>query len=163
MSNEVTIDLTNYKDKTGSRVAPGRYKVIVDDLEQSQARSGNAMIVLWFRVLDGEFSGSTVLDRLVLTENSMFRVVGFMQAVGIPTPKKRLKINLKQFLGKVLEIDVEDGEPYNGRVKSEVRGYMRITGQAAETESVEDPLAGLADDTADEPTPTEIDLDTVEL
>lgn len=163
MSNEVTIDLTNYKDKTGSRVAPGRYKVIVDDLEQSQARSGNAMIVLWFRVLDGEFSGSTVLDRLVLTENSMFRVVGFMQAVGIPTPKKRLKINLKQFLGKVLEIDVEDGEPYNGRVKSEVRGYMRITGQAAETESVEDPLAGLADDTTDEPTQTEIDLDTVEL
>mgnify|MGYP003610583899 CR=1 FL=1 len=163
MSNEVVVDLTNYKDKTGSRVAPGRYKVIVDDLEQSQARSGNAMIVLWFRVLDGEFSGSTVLDRLVLTENSMFRVVGFMQAVGIPTPKKRLKINLKQFLGKVLEIDVEDGEPYNGRVKSEVRGYMRITGQAAETESVEDPLAGLADDTADEPTPTEIDLDTVEL
>ena len=163
MSNEVVVDLTNYKDKTGSRVAPGRYKVIVDDLEQSQARSGNAMIVLWFRVLDGKFSGSTVLDRLVLTENSMFRVVGFMQAVGIPTPKKRLKINLKQFLGKVLEIDVEDGEPYNGRVKSEVRGYMRITGQAAETESVEDPLAGLADDTADEPTPTEIDLDTVEL
>src|SRR5699024_9385696 len=96
---KVTIDLSNYKDRVGSRVAEGTYRVLVEDAEQTEARSGNAMINLFFRIQGGEFDGATIVDRLVLTEKSLFRVVGFMQAIGLPTPKKKLAISLNQFIG----------------------------------------------------------------
>lgn len=164
-SNEITVDLTEFKDRVGSRLAPGRYRVIVDDAETETARSGNEMILLFFRVLDGDFANSTVVDRLVLTPNSLFRVVGFMQAIGLPTPRKRMKINLAQFKGKVLEVDVEDGEPYNGRVKSEVRGYLRSTtatpADLDADESADEPLANIP--TTDDAPSAEMDLEQIEL
>lgn len=143
-----TLDLTNFKDRVGSRVQPGRYRVVIDDTEMDQARSGNQMINVWYRILDdGEFKDQTITDRLVLTEKALFRVVGLMNAIGLPTPKKRLQLNLKQFNGKVLEIEVEDGEPYNGRVKSEVRGYLRASkGKAAQSEDLDLADAGDAEE-----------------
>lgn len=126
MNDKLTIDLTNFKDRVGSRVAPGTYRVIVEDAEQDKSKAGNPMVNIWFKVQGGDFDGATITDRLVLTEKSLFRVVGFMQAIGLPTPKKRLQISLGKFLNQVLEIEVSDGEPYNGRVRSEVRGYARV-------------------------------------
>jgi hypothetical protein len=171
MSDDLTIDLSNYKDKVGSRVLPGRYRVIVEDAEKTKAASGNEMINLWLRIQGGEFDGSTIIDRLVLTENSLFRVVGFMQAIGFPTPKKRISLNLRQFTGKVLDVDIEDGDPYNGRVKSEIRGYFRVAGTAEVEEAVDledmpparsttDVLAGI-DSEAE--SADEVDLDTLDL
>jgi hypothetical protein len=176
MSDDIIIDLSNYKDRVGSRVAPGRYRVQVEDAEQDKSAAGNPMINLWLRVSDGgEFDGQTIVDRLVLTEKSLFRVVGFMQAIGLPTPKKRFKINVRQFIGKVLEVDIEDGDPYNGRVKSEVRGYLRVAkSEQAEPDDLED-LEGLADGAAAESTPApkaepsgvddddEVDLENLDL
>lgn len=127
-AEEVIIDLSNYKDRVGSRVMPGTYRVQVEDAENTESTNKNPMINLWFTILEGEFAGQTVTDRLVLTEKSLFRVVGFMQAIGLPTPKKRIKLNTRQFLGRTLDIEVDDGDPYNGRVRSEVRGYRKIQG-----------------------------------
>lgn len=126
MSTPIILDLSNYKDRVGSRVLPGRYRVVVEDVEADQSKAGNPMINLWFRIEGGEFDGQTLVDRLTITEKALFRVVGFMQAIGLPTPKKRLQINPQKFLGQRLDVDVDDGEPYNGRVKSEVRGYVRV-------------------------------------
>jgi hypothetical protein len=136
--DELIVDLTNYKDRVGNRVVPGRYTVVVEDAENDTAKSGNAMVNLWLRVQGGDFDGATIVDRLVITEKSLFRVVGFMQAIGLPTPKKRLKMNVRGFIGRTLDIDVEDGEPYNGRVKSEVRGYMRTVGGSSSAEEPTD-------------------------
>lgn len=175
MTDNVNIDLSNYKDRVGSRVTPGRYRVFVEDAEPDKAKSGNTMINLWLRIQGGEFEGATIVDRLVLTEKSLFRVVGFMQAIGLPTPKKRLQVNVRSWVGKVLEIDVEDGDPYNGRVKSEVRGYNRIakkdkgdedlpedSGSMAEFETTAESQAErmeAGDNTSDE----EVDLDKLNL
>lgn len=176
MTDEVIVDLTTYKDRVGTRVMPGRYRVLVEDAESDTARSGNPMINLWLRVVGGEFDGATVVDRLVMTEKSLFRVVGFMQAIGMPTPRKRLKINIRSFVGKTLDIDVEDGDPYNGRVKSEVRGYLRI---AKDDAAVSDDLPGDGDLSAFDGTaqadavnkglvestskPEDVDLDSLDL
>lgn len=154
MSDDLIVDLTNYKDRVGNRVVPGRYTVVVEDAENDTAKSGNAMVNLWLRVQGGEFDGATIVDRLVITEKSLFRVVGFMQAIGLPTPKKRLKMNVRGFIGRTLDIDVEDGDPYNGRVKSEVRGYMRIVGGAAAAEATDlDDLDTEAETAAADPAP----------
>jgi hypothetical protein len=156
MSDNVDVDLSNYKDRVGQRVLEGRYRVLVEDAETDTARSGNTMINLWLRIVGGEFDGATIVDRLVLTDKSLFRVVGFMQAIGMATPKKKLRVNVRQFVGKQLDIDVEDGDPYNGRIKSEVRGYFRIEGKGAGTGVSDIPLteeeleAGLDEFKADE-------------
>ncbi|QGZ16787.1 hypothetical protein PBI_DEWDROP_140 [Microbacterium phage Dewdrop] len=126
MSDALVIDLSNYKDRVGARVIPGRYRVIVEDVEADQSKQGNPMVNLWFRIQGGEFDGQTLVDRLTITEKALFRVVGFMNAIGLPTPKKKIQIVPQKFLGQVLEVDVDDGEPYNGRVKSEIRGYIRV-------------------------------------
>lgn len=149
MADDLIVDLTNYKDRVGNRVAPGRYTVVVEDAESDTAKSGNPMVNLWLRVQGGEFDGATIVDRLVLTEKSLFRVVGFMQAIGLPTPRKRFKMNVRSFVGKTLDIDVEDGDPYNGRVKSEVRGYMRIPGAASTAAADLDDLDSITADGAE--------------
>ncbi len=173
MSNEVTIDLSNFKDRVGQRIQPGRYRVVVDDVEQDTAKSGNQMINLWLRVVEGEFSGSVLIDRLVLHQNSLFRVVGFLQAIGVPTPKKKLRMNIQSFLGKVLEVEVDDGEPYNGRVKSEVRAYYRITSaEATDLDTSQDegdeivPAAEVNTElpsTEGDEAPEQVDLDSLSL
>lgn len=140
LTEEVIIDLSNYKDRVGSRVMPGTYRVQVEDAENTESANKNPMINLWFTILEGEFAGQTVTDRLVLTEKSLFRVVGFMQAIGLPTPKRRIKLNTRQFVGRTLDIEVDDGDPYNGRVRSEVRGYRKIAGAAAAKADLPDDL-----------------------
>ena len=150
-AEELIIDLSNYKDRVGARVAPGRYRVQVEDAESAESAAKNPMVNLWFRIVGGDFDGQTIVDRLVLTERSLFRVVGFMQALGLPTPKKRLKLNLNQFVGRTLEIDVEDGEPYNGRVKSEVRGYIKVAKSESANNVIDLDEFGDDEDEAEEP------------
>jgi len=185
-SDEMVIDLTNYKDRVGTRVLPGRYRVQVEDAEPTESANKNPMINLWFRVMGGEFDGATITDRLVLTEKSLFRVVGFMQAIGFPTPRRKLKLNVRQFVGRTLDVEVDDGEPYNGRVRSEVRGYLKIAkaeqadeaGTEDEAEAPEgaeaessDSAEGLSvfkepaaeSEPAAEASTDEVDLDKVEL
>lgn len=186
-ADEVVIDLTGYKDRVGAHVPAGRYTVVVEDAELAKSKQQNQMINLWLRISGGDHDGATIIDRLTLTENAMFRVVAFMQALGIPTPKKRLQVNIRSWTGRALEIDVEDGEPYNGRVKSEVRGYARsaqtTTRKASSTpidEGDDLPPAG-TNGTADNPgvgglaefaprepamaggVPTEVNLDDIDL
>lgn len=130
MADQIVVDLTNYKDRVGARVAPGTYTVVVEDAETAKSKAGNPMIQTWLRIVGGQFDGQTIVDRLTLSENAMFRVVGFMQGIGLPTPKKRLNLSLSNIVGKKLQITVEDGEPYNGRIKSEVRDYIKLEKQA---------------------------------
>jgi hypothetical protein len=141
-TDNVTIDLTNYKDRVGARVSPGKYRVQVEDVEASESSNHNPMVNVWFRIMgDPEFEGQTVVDRLTMTEKSMFRVVNFMQAIGLPTPKKRLEVNIRRWVGQILDIVVDDGEPYLGKIKSEVREYIRVPkDQRPDVGSAEDDL-----------------------
>ena len=149
VNSNIVIDLSNYKDSGNVRIPEGRYRAIVDDVDLDKSRAGNTMIKVWMRVLGGEHDGAVILDRLTLTDKAMFRVVGFMQGIGIKTPKKKLQINLKTFLKRQADIEVVDGEPYNGRIRSEIAQYIRIAQPKAE-ESSEDDLDALEAATEDE-------------
>jgi len=137
----LTIDLTNYKDRRGSRVEPGKYVVVVEDVESNKSNAGNPYLTMWLRVAsEGEHKGDTILDRLVLTEKSLWRVVAFLQAVNVPTPRKRLSIPYRSIIGKRLTVDVEDGDPYNGTVRSRSgatpRPHRRRRRAAARTSTI---------------------------
>lgn len=144
MALNLTIPLSNYKSN-GENVPEGRYSVVIDDLEMTESKTKKPMLNVWFRIVSGEYEDSVLKDRFVLQDTALFRIVMLMQALGMKTPKKDLRIPAERFMGKRLEIDVKDGEPYKGRVKSEVVDYMKAAAPAATAAAGDD-----LDDDADE-------------
>lgn len=158
MSTFLDIDLTGYKDRFGSYITPGRYHVVVDDTEMDRSRAGNPMVNIWLRIVSGadgtptEHDGQTQTDRLTITEKALFRVVGFLTALNGKAPeRKNLRVNPDRWKGRHLLVDIREGDPYNGRRKSEVEGYLRFSGAtgaeaAADLDDVEDtPVTAPAD------------------
>lgn len=165
----MTFDFTNYKDTSTAHVAPGTYHAEVSDFEETTSKAGNAMFVVYLAITEGPHAGQQIIDRLPQTEKAMFRSAAFLQALGVKIAKKKISLNPRSLIGRPVDIVVEDGEPYNGRVKSEVREYLRATKPAkAKAEPEDDPMADEADASAvaDEPAKPELDAtveDAVEL
>lgn len=130
------VDLSNYKERVGSLIDAGRYTFVIEDAELSKSSKGSFMLEVWLRVFGGDFDGRTVTDRFVYLDASgqpskaLFRLVNLMESLGIPTPRKRLELNVRQFIGRQVGADVEDGAPYNGKIRSEVSGYLKLGGTA---------------------------------
>lgn len=140
----VNLPLAKYRDSQSDRIDPGRYTVRVEDADVQESKAGKTMVVTWLKVVDGEFEGATLVDRMTLTEAAMFRIVGFMKAVKLPVPKRDININTDVFIGRLLDVDVADQE-YRDRVNSQVTGYMMSTHapSKAEETDLEDLEAGL--------------------
>ncbi len=152
------IDLRNFKDRRGSRLPEGEYLVRVDDAELVETKAGDPMVNLFYVVVGGACDGSALVDRLVLKDASLWRAVAFLQAVGVPTPKKNLNIPFKLIVGRTLLVTVEDGEPYNGQTKSEIRGYAnaKAGSTAPKAEAPENPDAP-EETAAEEPETVDVD------
>ena len=162
-----TFDFTNYRDTGSARVEPGTYSARVTDFSEKESKAGNVMFEVYLEIVDGPYAGKQIIDRLPQTERAMFRSAAFLQALGVKIAKKKLALNPKSLIGRPVGILVEDGEPYNGRVKSEVREYMRATkpAKAAEPELPEDDEPAKAaepapTDTADD---TDFDVDAIDI
>ena len=130
MSNgKYVVDLSNFKERSSAHLPEGRYTVVVEDVEVTKTKATQNDMINVFMAVHApgtEEHGRTIIDRLVQSEGALFRTVSFLQALGKKTPKKRLSINLDEWIGKRLQIEVEDGEPYNGRVSSEVRSHLPL-------------------------------------
>ena len=136
----LTFDFTNYKDTSSAHVPAGTYRAEVSDFEETTSKAGNAMFVVSLEITSGPHAGQQIIDRLPQTEKAMFRSAAFLQALGVKIANKRISLNPKSLIGRPVDILVEDGEPYNGLVKSEVREYLRAT-KPAKAEPADDPLA----------------------
>jgi len=128
-----TLDLSGYKPMIGDTVPDGKYLVQVDDYELGKSKaSGADMFTVWLRIMEGPYAGSVLIDRLVTNGKGLFKIVGFLNGLGLPTPKKRLSINPDQWMRRKVLIDVSLGEPYRGRpANSQVDGYSRYVADAA--------------------------------
>lgn len=166
---KITLDLSNYRETTSGRVPEGTYKLQVEDVELTKSKAGNDMIVLYLRIAEGDFKGTTLIERLTLSERALFRVVGFMQAINLPTPRKRLSLDTNRFVGKYVMAEVSDSEPYNGRVNSQVNTWMKVAKQ--EEDAADDLADDLEEDTDTEATEKpaaetdtdDLDIDEIEL
>lgn len=163
----LTFDFTNYKDTSTAHVAPGTYRAEVSDFEETTSKAGNAMFVVYLEITEGAHAGQQIIDRLPQTERAMFRSAAFLQALGVKIARKKIALNPKSLIGRPVDIVVEDGEPYNGRVRSEVREYLRATKPAAPKPAA-DPMADEGE--IDEPAPAaepaasaQAEADAVEL
>lgn len=159
-----TFDFTNYRETGSAQVPAGTYHARVKDFDETESKAGNAMFVVYLEITSGPYAGKQIIDRLPQTEKAMFRSAAFLQALGVKIAKKRIALNPKSLIDRPVDILVEDGEPFNGRVKSEVREYLRATKPAAKAE----PAADLPDED-DEPTatspakPAEVEEDTFDV
>ena len=159
----LTFDFTNYKDTSTAHVAPGTYRAEVSDFEETTSKAGNTMFVIYLEITEGAHAGQQIIDRLPQTEKAMFRSAAFLQALGVKIAKKKIALNPRSLIGRPVDIVVEDGEPYNGRVKSEVREYLRATKRAESKPDAADPLADEAEEAPAPAEPAKPELDaTVE-
>ena len=149
-----TFDFTNYRETGSAQVPAGTYHARVNDFEETESKAGNAMFVVYLEIIDGPYTGKQIIDRLPQTEKAMFRSAAFLQALGVKIAKKRIALNPKSLIGRPVDILVEDGEPFNGRVKSEVREYLRATKPAAKAEPAAD-LPDEDDEPVAEPAPAQ--------
>lgn len=160
-----TFDFTNYRETGSAQVPAGTYRARVNDFEETESKAGNAMFVVYLEIIDGPYTGKQIIDRLPQTEKAMFRSAAFLQALGVKIAKKRIALNPKSLIGRPVDILVEDGEPFNGRVRSEVREYLRATKPAAKAEPVAD-LPDEEDEPAVEAAPAktaEVEEDTLDV
>lgn len=126
---ELLLDLSGYKDKNGTYVPDNDYLVVVEDVENDKTgpkskNPGSPMVILYLRVIGGEYDGATLVDRMTVTPNALFRIVGFMQAIGLKVPKKKFKINTGKFVGKHLLVSTTTDE-WNGAKRANVAAYAR--------------------------------------
>ena len=164
----LTFDFTNYKDTSTAHVPAGTYHAEVSDFKETTSKAGNAMFVVYLEIAEGAHAGQQIIDRLPQTEKAMFRSAAFLQALGVKIAKKKIALNPRSLIGRPVDIVVEDGEPYNGRVKSEVREYLRATKPAKAGPTESDPMADEVEeaDSPAEPAKPELDAtaeDAVEL
>lgn len=147
----LTFDFTNYKDTSTAHIPAGTYHAKVETFEETISKANNVMFVVYLRITKGPYAGQQIIDRLPQTEKAMFRSAAFLQAIGVKISKKKIALNPKNLINLPVDIVVEDGEPYNGRVKSEVREYLRAT-KPAKAEPAADPMA---DEVGENPAPAE--------
>lgn len=155
----LTFDFTNYKDTSTAHVAPGTYRAEVANFEETTSKAGNAMFVVYLEITEGAHAGQQIIDRLPQTEKAMFRSAAFLQALGVKIAKKKISLNPRSLIGRPVDIVVEDGEPYNGKVKSEVREYLRATKPAESKPAAADPMVDEAEGAAVPEAPAEPELD----
>lgn len=118
------INASNYKDYTSAHLPEGEYHVRLVDLELTETKkNSDPMVNSFFEVVGGPYNGSPLIDRWVLTDKTLFRVVPALRALGLKVEKKNMQIPFKLLLGRMVVVRVSDGEPYNGDVKSEIRSY----------------------------------------
>lgn len=137
------LDLRNYRPKISERVPEGEYVVRISEIEQGRSKGGDPMWTVFTEIADGDYAGSQVIDRITLTERALFRVVGFLNALGVKTPRKRIQVDPAKLVGKKYVAEIADGDPYKGRVNSEIREYRRIQGGASDAAEPEMDLDAL--------------------
>lgn len=133
------LDLTSFVPNRGSYLPPDTYQLVVEDLDMFTSAAGNPSWKVLSSVVGGEHDGEVVSDFLALTPKALWRVVAFLSALGIPTPKKRLEIPKAMMVGRRFVVSIED-DTYKGAVQSKITSYSPVA-----------PAASAMDDESDEP------------
>jgi hypothetical protein len=105
------------------RVPPGVYGAKVVEAEDTKSKNGNPMIVLTWRILDGEWRGAELKDYVTVIESTAGRIVALLQALQFAIPPDGL-LDPKALEGKSAVI-VCRNDPYVGQ-DGEMRDSTKI-------------------------------------
>ena len=63
-------------------IVSDRYTVEVQKAEVDTASTGSKMVKLTLKITDGDFAGRLLWDNLVVTQNTLWKVLGILEAAG---------------------------------------------------------------------------------
>lgn len=98
--------------------------------------SGDDCIKAQFEVIKGSAKGNTVFETFSLTEKALWKLKGFLDAVGMKSNGK-LNLDLDKLEGKVCIIDVIHDE-YNGQKRAKISSYIKPGEDEDEDEDIDD-------------------------
>ena len=115
----------NVEQKDFSVPPIGEYNFMVVEVEKTYAQSsGNPMLKVR---LDLQWADGCVFDNLVLTDKAMFKVVSFLESIGLKEKGKELLISIGEAADKAVGLEgrcVLKHETYNGEVRAKVDKYI---------------------------------------
>jgi hypothetical protein len=142
----ITVDMSKATGGGRLRVPEGDYaaKVLNAKYGTSEA-SGNPMVTVQFVGTKGKIKNKEFRDYFVLTDKSLWKLRGFMEALGMDVPKRKLKIDLDRFTGKKVGVTIGDDEDQNSKPVSRPQDYIDVdsVGKVAMPED-EDKYEGLS-------------------
>ena len=115
----------NVEQKDFSVPPIGEYNFMVVEVEKTYAQSsGNPMLKVR---LDLQGADGCLFDNLVLTDKAMFKVVSFLESIGLKEKGKELLISIGEAADKAVGLEgrcVLKRETYNGEVRAKVDKYI---------------------------------------
>lgn len=122
-----TIDFTNVKDrgKYNPKHKPeGDYRAKVISVEETTSKQENDM---WVYAIQLTSDASAVYpERIVLKENSLWKLRNLLQAAGMNVPKKKVAVDPNKVVGREIGITLEDDE-YEGKMKSVISAVFKAS------------------------------------
>lgn len=105
-------------------VPAGTYEVKIEKMELAESKAGNPMVVVWFRILEGNYKNSIIFMNQVVTKGFQFHIVNeFLKSIfgsdadiefaGYEQYDRLLMNSMEQIDGK-MEFVLEYGENNKG-------------------------------------------------
>lgn len=124
----VVVDFTKAVGGGGNKRYPEgdyRLKFIRWELISKKDDPDSKGVKVTLQFQDGKFKGQTIIDRLWLQDNTLWRIRLFLEAMGVEVPNKKANVNFEKYVGNELGGTLVDNE-YNGRVSSQVGDYIDV-------------------------------------
>lgn len=121
----IPIDFSKDESEGGRKRYPeGDYAVKYTKYKTGRSKDKDTPYVrVYFIITEGKYKGQEFSDELYLTDKSLWRIRGFLEAMGVAVPKKKVSVNFKKYIGKTLGVTLSDDE-YNKRIRSRVSDFL---------------------------------------
>lgn len=122
MARRVKLDMTGVESYT--RCPEGEWLAKLSSIEEGTVQgSGDDCLKARFEVIKGSAKGCAVFETFSLTEKALWKLKGFLEAIGMKANGK-LSLDLDKLEGKVCIIDVIHDE-YNGQKRAKIASYIK--------------------------------------
>lgn len=135
MARRVKLDMTGVESYT--RCPEGEWLAKLSSIEEGTVQgSGDDCLKARFEVIKGSAAGCAVFETFSLTEKALWKLKGFLDAIGMKANGK-ISLDLDKLEGKICIIDVIHDE-YNGTKRAKIASYMKPEGDMDEDEDEDD-------------------------
>lgn len=118
------VDFSNVKEASGfnrSRIKAGDYLAKIKGVEDAKAKDGIHQYLFSLQIVDKPSSVFPYYCKL--QENQLWKLRNLFIAAGKTVPKKKVKVDPNQIVGKLIGVTIEDDE-YEGKEQSGVEGVF---------------------------------------
>jgi hypothetical protein len=122
----------------GEILPPGTHVCHIDDAIEGTSSGGHPQIEVKLRAASGEHEGGTITDWIVVIPSTLGKVKSLLEAAAVKIPEGNFDLDSQILVGQLVQILVRE-EPYQGEMRSKVKGYSKPSD--APQASAQQPLA----------------------